>query len=279
MEIGSAYADFGVEVVVIEALDSILPGVDSEIVEEYTKQVSQRMTIYSSSSVTKIEDAAEGQKLVHFDRQGKPGQEVADKILLAVGRVPEIDSLDLDKADINVEGGKIIVDDGYRTNLPHVFCIGDANGLCLLAHAASAQGMSVAKRIMGKECEIAQDVVPSCIYARPEIASVGLTEDQAKAKGLEYKVEKFYLRANGRSLVNGATSGFVKIVAGAQHGEVLGANIIGDYATELIAECALAIKLEACVEDIANTIHAHPTVSESIMEAAERFLGGSIHSL
>lgn len=279
MEIGSAYADFGVKVVVIEALENILPGMDSEIVREYLRHVGQRMEVFTSSTVKNIEDTATGEKLVRFERQGKEEQVVAEKILLAVGRVPEIQTLGLDKAGVRTEGGRVLVDDAYRTNLPRVFCIGDANGLCLLAHAASAQGLSVAQRVMGRECGIAQDIVPSCIYARPEIASVGLTEDKAKESGLEYKVETFPLRANGRSLVNGSAEGFVKVVAGTRYGEVLGVHMVGNNATELIAECALAMKLEACVEDIANTIHAHPTVSESFMEAAERFLGGSIHSL
>ena len=145
------------------------------------------------------------------------------------------------------------------------------------AHAASAQGIYLAHKLTGTASGVNLDTVPSCIYTDPEIAGVGLTEQQAKEANIDYKVGRFVFRANGRSLVLGKTKGFVKIIGGAKYGEVLGVHIIGPYATELIAGCAVAMKLEACVEDIANTIHAHPTVSESIMEAAEGFLGGAIH--
>ena len=149
----------------------------------------------------------------------------------------------------------------------------------MLAHAASAQGIAVAEQLAGKPCGINTDLDPSCIYTDPEIASVGMTEEQAKAAGIDYKVGRFPFRGNGRSLILGKGSGFVKIIGEKKYGEILGVHIIGPNATELIAECAVAMHLEACVEDLAETIHAHPTVSESIMEAAENFLGGSIHML
>ncbi len=279
MEMGSAYADFGVKVTVVEAMPSLLPGMDAEVVKEFTRHAMKKVDIYTSALVKRIADVEGGGKRVSFEQDGKQTEITADCVLVAVGRVPETEALDLDKAGVKTERGRVLVDEAYQTNVPGIYCIGDANAICMLAHVASAQGIGVAEKIAGHMCGITQDVVPSCVYTDPEIAAVGLTEEQAKEKGLDYKTAKFSFRANGRSLVLGKGEGFAKIVGGTKYNEILGVHIVGPYATELIAECALAMKLEGCVEDIANTIHAHPTVSESIMEAAESFLGGGIHSL
>lgn len=278
MEIGAAYADFGVKVTVIEAMDRILPGMDGEISKEYLKCIKDKIKVHTSARVESISDARK-KKLVKFSENGTSCAVEAEKVLVAVGRTPDTEALHLEKSGILTEHSKVLVDDNFETNISGIYCIGDANAKIMLAHAASAQGIHVAQRIMGKGCGIAQQIVPSCVYTDPEIASVGLTEEQVKEKGIPYKTGKFSFRANGRSLVLGKASGFVKIIGSAKHNEVLGVHIIGPYATEMIAECAVAMRLEACVEDIANTIHAHPTVSESIMEAAESFLGGAIHSL
>ena len=279
MEIGTAYSDFGVKVYVLEAMPSILPGMDGEVVKEFTKHAAKKMDIHTSALVKEIADTDDGQKRVVFESDGKPGEAEAEKVLVATGRVPATDGLGLERAGVKTERGRVLVDDYYRTNAEGVYCIGDANGICMLAHAASAQGIAVAESVAGAKCGIAQSIVPACVYTDPEIASAGLTEEQAGEQGIGYKTAKFPFRANGRSLVLGKTEGFVKIISGEKYNEILGVHIVGPHATELIAECALAMKLEACVEDIANTIHAHPTVSESIMEAAEGLLGGSIHYL
>ncbi len=276
MEIGAAYSRFGVKITVIEALDRILPPVDTEISAEFVKQIRGQMEIHTGSRVERIEDR-DGKKTVVYTSGGKQFEAAADRVLVCIGRQPDTDSLHLDKAGVKTERGAVIVDEEFRTNVPGIWCIGDANAKCMLAHAASAQGVAVAERLAGKKSGIRTDLVPSCIYTDPEIASVGMTEDQAKEAGIDYRVGRFPFRGNGRSLILGKGSGFVKIIGDTKYGEILGVHIIGPYATELIAECAAAMHLEACVEDLAETIHAHPTVSESIMEAAENFLGGAIH--
>lgn len=278
MELGAAYSDFGVKITVIEAMERILPGIDEEIAGEYTRCAEGKMDIHTGAMVESIEDDA-GKKLVRYREKGEVKEVRAEKVLVCVGRKPDTKELCLEKIGVKEERGRIIVGDEFETNIEGVYCIGDANGKCMLAHAASAQGIYLAHKLTGTASGVNLDIVPSCIYTDPEIAGVGLTEQQAKEANIDYKVGRFVFRANGRSLVLGKTKGFVKIIGGAKYGEVLGIHIIGPYATELIAGCAVAMKLEACVEDIANTIHAHPTVSESIMEAAEGFLGGAIHSV
>lgn len=276
MEIGAAYSRFGVKITVIEALDRILPPVDAEISAEYVKQIRGQMEIHTGSRVEKISDR-DGKKIVEYSSGGKKFEASADKVLVCIGRLPDTDSLHLERAGVKTERGAVIIDEEFRTNVPGIWCIGDANAKCMLAHAASAQGIAVAERLAGKKSGMRLDLVPSCIYTDPEIASVGMTEEQAKEAGIDYNVGRFPFRGNGRALILGKAAGFVKIIGDKKYGEILGVHIIGPNATELIAECAAAMHLEACVEDIAETIHAHPTVSEAVMEAAESFLGGAIH--
>lgn len=279
MEIGAVYAAFGVKVVVIEALPRILPNMDEEISAAYTSIAKRKMEIHTFARVSAIEDADDGHKIVRYTENEQEKVADVDIVLVAVGRTPDTASLHLDKAGITMERAKVVVDDNFETNVPGVYCIGDANAKVMLAHVASAQGVAVAEHLTGHKPEIAQDIIPSCIYTDPEIASVGLTEQQAKDAGIEYKFGKFSLRANGRSLIVDRPNGFVKIIGDAATNKVLGVHIIGPFATEMIAECAAVMKFGGRVEDIAHTIHAHPTVGESIMEAAEKYLGGAIHSL
>ena len=279
MEIGAVYAAFGVKIIVIEALPRILPNMDEDISSAYTSLVRNKMDIHTSARVCAIEAVASGGKVVKYTEADKEQTAEVDVVLVAVGRTPDTEPLQLDKAGIAMDRAKVVVDDNFETNVKGVYCIGDANAKTMLAHVASAQGVAVAELITGNTPAIAQDVIPSCIYTDPEIASVGLTEAQVKDSGREYKVGKFSMRANGRSLVLDRPNGFVKIIGDSNTNEVLGVHIMGAFATEMIGECAAVMKLEGCVEDIAHTIHAHPTVSESIMEAAEKYLGGAIHNL
>lgn len=279
MELGAVYAAFGTKITVIEALDTILPNMDREIAKEYTRIAKRKITIHTGARVSGVADGPDAQKRVEFFKADQALEVTADRVLVAIGRSPDTSALGLEKAGIAAERGAVLVDENFSTNVSGVYCIGDANGKLMLAHAASAQGITVADRIMGKEPEISLSIVPSCIYTDPEIAAVGLTEEQVKERGIPYKVGRFTFRANGRSLILGKNQGFVKIIGSTAHNEVLGVHIIGPHATELIGECAMVMQLEGCVEDIAHTIHAHPTVGESIMEAAEAYLGGAIHSL
>lgn len=280
MELGTVYSAFGCKVTIIEAMPEILPNMDAEISKIYRRSIRRIMDVKSGAKVTGITDNGDS-KSVTYQIGDRESTANADVVLIAIGRKPCTAALGLDNVGIKSDRGRVSVNDEFMTNITGVYCIGDANGRIMLAHAASAQGIEVADRIAGIAIYAGNkhSIVPSCIYTDPEIASVGKTEEQLKTEGTEYKVCKFSLRANGRALVLGKQEGFVKILASTKHNEILGVHIIGPAATELIAECALAMRLEACAEDIAETIHAHPTVSEAIMEAAEAGLYGPIHSL
>lgn len=278
MELAVVYANFGVKVTVVEAMDKLLNICDGEVADTCQRILSKKMDIFTSARVSSVEDKGE-KKVVKFVKDGQEHAVEADLVLAALGRAPDTASLKLENAGIKTEKSTVVVDDNLMTNVPGVYAIGDANGIGMLAHVASAEGVIVAEAICGEKANINRNVVPSCIYCEPEIAQVGMTEEQVKASGRKYKVGKFPFRANGRSMIVNQTEGFVKIIGDAETNEVLGVHIIGQFATEMIGECAMVMKLEGCVEDIAQTIHAHPTVSESIMEAAESFLGGAIHSL
>ena len=280
VEIATAYAAFGVKITILEAMDSLLPAIDKEITAEYSKLVKSKFKAFTGARVEEILDREENGaycgKTVKYTLAGEEKAVDADKVLVCIGRKPMVEGLGLEAAGVETERGRIIVDKEFRTGVPGIYCIGDANGKCMLAHAASAQAKIVVTQLLGEECGIDPDLVPSCIYTDPEIASAGLSEEQAKAAGLDYKVGKFNFAANGRSLILSKRTGFVKMIADAGSGRVLGVHIIGPFATELIAECALAMKLKGTVSDIADTIHAHPTVSEAIEEAAESLIGGAI---
>ncbi|MEA4854504.1 MAG: dihydrolipoyl dehydrogenase [Christensenella sp.] len=278
MEIGSVYAKFGTKVTVLEALPRILPNLDQEITAEFRKHASAYMQIETSAKVCSISDSG-AKKQVEFELDGAKKTIMADKVMVCVGRRPETAALALDKAGIVLDRNRIKTNDAFETNVPGVYAIGDVNGKVLLAHAASAQGIFVAEKICGIKSEINLDLVPSCIYTKPEIACVGKTEEQLKEEGKEYQVGKFPFQANGKSLAMGEPDGFIKILAGKEYGEILGAHMIGPRATDMIAELALAINSECTVDEIANTIHAHPTVSEAVMEAAEAVKGHAIHNI
>lgn len=278
VELAVVYANFGVKVTVMEALDQLLNICDREVADTCQRILSKKMDIFTSARVSCVEDKGD-KKVVRFVKDGKEQAVEADLVLAALGRAPDNESLQLDKAGIKMDRRAVATDAQLMTNVPGVYAIGDANGIGMLAHVASAEGVTVAEAICGADARINRTVVPSCIYCEPEIAQVGLTEAQVKESGRAYKVGKFPFRANGRSMIVNQTEGFVKIIGDAETNEILGVHIIGQFATEMIGECAMAMKLEGCVEDIARTIHAHPTVSESIMEAAESYLGGAIHSL
>ena len=278
MELAVVYADLGVKVTVVEALDQLLNICDKDVADTCQRILSKKMDIFTSARVSCVEDHGT-RKRVKFVKNGVEQSVEADLVLAALGRAPDIASLCLEKAGVKVERGAVVVDDRLMTNIPGVYAIGDANGIGMLAHVASAEGITVAEAICGGDAHIQRQIVPSCIYCEPEIAQVGMTEAQVKESGRAYKVGKFPLRANGRSMIVNQTEGFVKIIGDAKTNEILGVHIIGQFATEMIGECAVAMKLEGCVEDLAQTIHAHPTISESIMEAAESYLGGAIHSL
>jgi dihydrolipoamide dehydrogenase len=276
-EWASLFATLGSEVSIIEMQKTLVPAEDAEVGKALGRSFSKRgIKVLTEATVSKIEQAKSGLKVTV---DGAKAQQIdADVVLIGVGRKPNTAHLDLDKTGVGVdERGFIQVDDKLRTNVEHVYAIGDVTGKALLAHVASHQGVVAAETIAGQHAAIDYNVIPAATFTHPEIASVGLTEEQATAAGHEIVTAKFPFAALGRAQTYGDTEGFLKIVAGKKYGEVLGVHIIGPSASDLITEGALAIALEATLDELAETIHAHPTLGEVGMEAAMAALGLPIH--
>ncbi|MBF6331730.1 dihydrolipoyl dehydrogenase [Nocardia transvalensis] len=275
-EWASLFATFGSEVTVVEMQERLVPLEDKDIGVALGRSFTKRgITVLTGSTVTAI---AEGGPLRVTVDGPKPREIDADVVLVGVGRRPNTADLGLDAAGIGTDTrGFIPVDDRLRTGVEHVYAIGDVTGRALLAHVASHQGLTAADVIAGHRAHIDYTVIPAATFTHPEIASVGLTEEQARAAGHEVITAKFPFAALGRAKTFGDTEGFVKIVAGHKHQEVLGVHIIGPSASDLITEGALAISLEATLDELADTIHAHPTLGEIGMETALAGLGLPVH--
>jgi dihydrolipoamide dehydrogenase len=268
VEIATIYNTLGSKVTIVEMQLAVLPMIDPELTKLLaTTLQGQGVAIYTSSQVKAITESGELAQVRVKLQDGQDLDLAVEKVLVCVGRKVNTKGLNLNAAGIKEDRGKIIVDDRMRTNVEGVYAIGDCTGGSMLAHVASAQGEIAAENALGHNNTFDIKTCPSCIYTNPEIAAVGLTEKQAEQQGLEYTVGRFPLTANGKSLIMGS-QGLIKLVAGKKYGEILGVQIIGPRATDLIAECALAIGMEATWDEIAATIHAHPTVSEAIREAA-----------
>jgi dihydrolipoamide dehydrogenase len=215
---------------------------------------------------------------ISFDEDGESWIVTAETMLVATGRKPNTTELGLEDIGVQVTGGAIDTDGFFQTNIPGLYAVGDCNGRAMLAHSAMAQGETAAEHIMGVTPRINHNIIPSCVYTSPEIAAVGLTEDQVKTFGFDYATGRFSLGGNARAVIEG-NGGFVKIIAEKKYGEILGVHVVGPSATELIAEAALCISMEGTVDDIINTIHAHPAVGESVREAAMAVFGRPIHGI
>jgi dihydrolipoamide dehydrogenase len=282
LEIGTFLRKLGSEVVVVEATNSLLPGQDPDLVAVVHRGLKKRKVEIHLESLAqryeKIDGGIGGVRVFVRTPKGEKTIEV-DWILSTVGRRPNSEGLGLETIGVKVEKGFIVVDPQRRTNVPHVYAIGDVAGQPMLAHKASREGIVAAEVICGLPSEADWRCVPAVIFTDPEIASVGMTEAEAKAKGYDPVVGKFPFTANGRALSINEAEGFAKIVADRKTDLVLGVHIVGPEASELIAEGALAIEMAARVEDIAATIHAHPTLPEAVMEAAEAVHGLAIHAI
>ena len=272
------YNEFGTEVHMIEMLDRILPIEDADVSKEVEKSFKKSsIKISTGTKVSKIESLKTKVK-VHTERNGKEEILEGDIALLAVGVTGNIEYLGLEELGIETNGGTITINEFNQTNIPNIFAIGDVSGPPWLAHVASAQGHVAADYIGGHSPKpVDYSNIPSCTYCQPQVGSLGMTEAQAKEAGHEVKIGKFLFQASGKAMAVGDTSGFVKLVFDAKYGELLGAHIVGSEATELIAELGVAKSLETTWEEIAMTIHAHPTLSEAIMEAALDAFGLAIH--
>ena len=275
IEFAYLYASLGAKVTVIELLDRILPMVDREITGEVAKMLrGMGITILTEAKVTRIV----GNK-VHYEVAGNEDSVVGEKILMSVGRVPHTDGLNIEALGIEMNRRAIKVDAVMQTNVPGIYAIGDVNGASMLAHTASMEGMVAVDHILGHTVSLDYNRIPSCIYIQPEIAAVGLTEEQAREQYGDVLVGKFPIAASGKAMVQGENRGMVKVILEPQYQEILGVHIYGPHATDLIAEPALAMNLEATAEEVAMSVHPHPTLSEILPEAFHAALGKAIHNL
>jgi dihydrolipoamide dehydrogenase len=276
LELGSVWARLGAEVTVVEFLPKIAAANDDDIVRNFTRLLQkQGLKIECGAKVTGF---AKG--VLTAERDGKVLEFPADKVLVAVGRRPYADGLALDKAGVELTDKKRIkVDSHLKTTAPGVWAIGDVIDGPMLAHKAEEDGVAVAEWIAGKHGHVNWDLMPAIIYTEPEVASVGLGEDAAKAKGLAINVGKFNFAANARALANDAGDGYVKIIADAKTDKILGAQILGKNAGELISEIVTHMEYGGSAEDLARTIHAHPTMSEAVKEAALAVSKSAIHAI
>jgi dihydrolipoamide dehydrogenase len=280
MEFADVYQSYGTEVTVVEALDRILPLEDAEISKFMERTYSKRgMEIHTGARFQEAKVGKNGVKVTFTDKKGESHTKDVDYVLSAVGRVPNSAGLGLESAGVKVdERGFIVVDELMRTNVPGVYALGDVAGKQLLAHKASHEGIVCVEHIAGQgHGTVDYSNIPNCTYCHPEVASVGLTEDQAKEQGLDIEIGTFPWVGVGRAVAAGHTDGFVKIIRGRKYSEILGAHIVGPGATELIAEFVIGRHLESTVEELEKAIHPHPTLSEGVSEAALAALGRPIH--
>jgi dihydrolipoamide dehydrogenase len=277
IEIGTLYAKLGSKVTVVEALPTILAGNDPEIIQLVARKLKKLGVEVLTGAKAKSWTEASGRAAVTIETGGRDVTLEADKVLVAVGRRPNSEGLGLEEVGVKIDRGFVPVDKKLRTNVPGIYAIGDVAGQPMLAHKASKEAEVAAEIIAGHRAEMDVRCIPAVIFSDPEVASAGINADEAEKRGRKVKVGKFPFVALGRAIANADTDGFVKVVVDAETKEVLGIHVVGNGASDIIAEAALAIEMGALAEDIALTIHAHPTLPEAIMEAAKASLGEAIH--
>lgn len=277
LEFAYFFSTFGTEVTIVEFFDKLLPTGDDDVCAQLTRSFKKRsIKTHTSSRVKEVTVTKKGTSTT-FEKDGKETTVNSDVTLVAVGVQGNVENLGLDDIGVKVGRGGITVDEHLRSSVHSVYAIGDVRGPPALAHVASAEAVHAVEHMAGlNPTPIDYTSVPACIYCHPQVGSVGLTEKEAREKGHDVKVGRFPFAANGKSVAVGDTEGFVKIIGDNHFGEILGVHIIGSEATELIAEFALAKATEMTVHDIHNTIHAHPTLSESSMEAAADWAGTAL---
>ena len=278
VEFAYFYATMGTEVTVVEFMPNIVPVEDEDVSKHLEKSFKKaKIKVMTNASVESVDTSGEGVKAQVKTEKGVVELQ-ADILLSAVGITANIENIGLEEVGIKTEKGRVVVDEWYRTSVPGYYAIGDILPTQALAHVASAEGITCVEKIKGLDVErIDYGNIPGCTYCTPEIASVGLTEKQAKEKGYEIKVGKFPFSASGKATANGDTDGFVKVIFDAKYGEWLGCHMIGTGVTEMIAEAVAARKLETTGHEILKTVHPHPTLSEAVMEAVAAAYGEVIH--
>lgn len=278
LEFAYFFNAFGTKVTVLEYQPKLMPAGDDDVSAQLEKSMTKAGVQSITGAAVKSVDKVSGGVKVTYEKDGKANVVEAEVALMAIGVRPNTENLGLEKIGVKVERQGIVVNGFCQTSVAGVYAIGDVIGAPALAHAASAEALIAAEHICGRKPHpINYENVPACIYCQPQVAQVGLTEAQVKAKGIEYRVGRFPFMVNGKSVAVGSTEGFVKIIADKKYGEILGAHIIGHNATEMIHELALAKAKELTIEDIHTTIHSHPTESEAILEAAGVWYGEAIH--
>ncbi|KUO48878.1 MAG: pyridine nucleotide-disulfide oxidoreductase [Desulfitibacter sp. BRH_c19] len=274
-EFATIYAALGTKVTIVEALPRVLPMVDKDIAMRLQSFLKKKGITIKTKTMIKELIATEGQVKAVIDG----GDIIAQKVLVSVGRKVSSQGFGMENTGVEIGSrGEILVNEKMQTNIPHIYAIGDVTNKVLLAHVASAQGITASESIMGKEKTMDYKVVPNCIFTKPEVASVGLTSDECTTENIAIKVGKFNFIAIGKAVAMGETDGMVKIIAREDDNTILGVHIIGPHAADLISEASVAIHSKLTLEDLAEIIHAHPTLSEAVMEAAEQGLGKAIHS-
>ncbi len=280
VEFASVYARFGTDTTVVELLDRIVPIEDADVSKQLERSFKkQGIKVMTGVKLDTMKKSKNSVKVSGKDSKDKTVELEAEMILVAIGRMPYLENLGLENTKVVVnERGTVKVNEFCETDEPGIYAIGDVIDTAWLAHLASKEGILVVEKLAGKKVEpIKQNLVPNCTYCDPEVASVGLTEEKAKEAGYDVKVGKFPFSASGKARILGETDGFIKIVAESKYDEVLGVHLIGPHATELLAEAVAAMALETTADELGRIIHAHPTVSEAMMEAAEGVHGLTIH--
>ena len=278
MEFAHVWSTFGSAVTVVEMLPRVVPLEDEEASKEVARSFMRRkVRLLTGTRVQSVEPSGAGVRVMVSGESGEQALD-AELALVAVGVRPNSDNLGLEHAGVNVTRRFVTVDDQCRTNVPNIYAIGDVTGKLALAHVASAQGVVAAETIAGVQTvPLDYEAMPRCVYCQPQVASLGITKEQAEERGHHVKVGQFPFRANGKALGLGETGGLVKIVADATSGEILGASLVGPEVTELLPQLILARNNELTPDEIARSVHAHPTLSEAVMEAAHGVFGQPIH--
>jgi dihydrolipoamide dehydrogenase len=281
LELGMVYQSFGAQLTVVELTNTLLPGIDADCVKVVEKTLSKRgATVLKGARAEKYETLPDGSVAVHVSVEGKTQKVECDVVLVAVGMKPRSKGIGLEEVGVTIDQrGFVPTNEFCETNVKGVYAIGDVSGAPMLAHKASKEGEVCAEVIAGHHAGKDWVTVPGIVFTDPEVATVGITEAQAKEQGLTAKVGKFPFAALGRAMSIGETEGFVKVVTDTKTGRILGIHIVGPNASDLISEAALALETVATAEDLALTIHPHPTLGESLMEAAAASIGKSIHMM
>jgi dihydrolipoamide dehydrogenase len=278
VEFAQLFKRMNVDVSIIEMMPGILPEEDQEIAKALERTLRKEgITIYTDAKVMRIGTAPSGVKEVLFSSNSKDMRVEGEKVLVSVGRHPCTEGLGLEKVGIALQNGCIVVNDRMETNIKNVYAVGDVVGGAMLAHKAMAEGRCAAKNAMGVEKRMDYKAIPRCIWTYPEVAAVGLTEQQAKERYDDVKVSSFPFIANGKAKILGETQGFAKIIAESRYGEILGVHLFGPHATEMIAESVLGMEMEATIDSFTGTIHPHPTLSEALLEASLGLQGKALH--